>query len=163
MSRSQGSPLRADLVRDPFPNAQPEGSEAELISAQRAAAVLLAVAQALTGWGSYERASECLLRDLAGALGLSAGALWLRSGDSLVAGAIWCPDDSERAALHSARNFSPQRHCAGSARRRNSSGASSRPSHFSSLSGADGLARAARQTRCDRRAKFLHWNERCSW
>ena len=46
-----------------------------------------------------------------------------------------------RAGRHSSRNCRPQRHCRGSRRRRNSSGASSCPSHLQrSWRGASGLA-----------------------
>src|SRR5207245_4906012 len=45
-----------------------------------------------------------------------------------------------RAAVHSRRNASPQRHCARSARSRKSSGASSRPSQRRILAGACGFA-----------------------
>src|SRR4051812_47503006 len=48
-----------------------------------------------------------------------------------------------RAAVHSRRNESPHSHCLRSGRRRKSSGASSRASHFSTLSGAPGLAQGS--------------------
>src|SRR6185369_11056480 len=48
-----------------------------------------------------------------------------------------------RAAVHSRRNERPHSHCLTSGRRRKSSGASSRASHFSSLSGAAGLAQGS--------------------
>jgi len=44
------------------------------------------------------------------------------------------------AGRHSRRNCNPHSHWSGSGRKRNSSGASSRASHFKILSGADGLA-----------------------
>lgn len=79
-----------------------DGQEAEPDSAERATAVLLAVSQALTGWDSFERASERLLRELAGALGLAAGALWLPAGEALVASTIWSSHDGHRSALEGA-------------------------------------------------------------
>jgi hypothetical protein len=48
-----------------------------------------------------------------------------------------------RAAVHWRRKRRPQAHCAGSARKRQSSGASSRPIQRSALSGACGLAQGS--------------------
>jgi DNA-binding CsgD family transcriptional regulator len=56
----------------------------------------------LRAWDSFEKGSERLLRDLAGALGLKAGVLWLPQGDELVARAVWSGASIERSALDSA-------------------------------------------------------------
>src|ERR1700694_906080 len=68
----------------------------------RATAVLLAVSSAMTGWDTFEHASERLLRDLSGALGLVAGALWIPAGDALVATTIWSAPEIDGTALESA-------------------------------------------------------------
>jgi DNA-binding CsgD family transcriptional regulator len=88
--------------QDHADTSQIEGHEDELDSAERATAVLLAVSHALTGWDSFERASERLLRDLADALGLAAGALWLPTGETLVASTIWSTKEVDRMALEGA-------------------------------------------------------------
>src|ERR1700716_4132791 len=67
-----------------------------------ATAVLLAVSHAVTGWDTFERTSERLLRDLAGALGHAAGTLWIPAGDALVATTIWSANEIHRRGLESA-------------------------------------------------------------
>src|SRR5438067_13423753 len=93
---------RDDVVelRSPVPGA-------ELESAERAIAVMIAVSNTLTHWDSFEHASERLLRDLAGALGVAAGALWLRAGEVLVARTIWSAQAVDRTALERALNPLP--------------------------------------------------------
>jgi DNA-binding CsgD family transcriptional regulator len=81
---------------------QTPGRAAELHNAERATAVLVAVSHALTGWDSFEHASERLLRDLAGALGVAAGALWLPVGEALAVRTIWTAHGIDRTALERA-------------------------------------------------------------
>jgi DNA-binding CsgD family transcriptional regulator len=76
-----------------------EGHKHALANTEREVAVLLAVAQALTAWDRLEHGSERLLRGLAEALGLQAGALWLPQGDVLVARTIWSAPSADRMAL----------------------------------------------------------------
>jgi DNA-binding CsgD family transcriptional regulator len=52
-------------------------------------AVLLAVIRTLPAWKCFEHGSELLLRELAGALGQTAAALWLPHRGALVTRAIW--------------------------------------------------------------------------
>jgi DNA-binding CsgD family transcriptional regulator len=80
---------------------------AELESAERATAVMIAVSNTLTHWDSFEHASERLLRDLAGALGFAAGALWLPAGEVLVARTIWSAQAVDRTALERRLNPLP--------------------------------------------------------
>jgi DNA-binding CsgD family transcriptional regulator len=82
--------------------ARSEDRRARLETSERATAVLVAVSDALTSWDSFEDTSERLLRDLAGALGLVGAALWLPTGEALVASTIWCTHDRDRVALESA-------------------------------------------------------------
>ena len=84
------------------PEADAKGGKARLADAERGLAVLLALLQDLRAWDSFEKGSERLLRDLAGALGLKAGVLWLPQGDELVARAVWSGASIERSALDSA-------------------------------------------------------------
>src|SRR3989442_7760997 len=79
--------------------AEPQGHPAALHDAEREAALLLALSQALATWDGLELGGERLLRGLAGALGLRAGVLWLPHDDVLVARAIWSAPDIERTAL----------------------------------------------------------------
>jgi DNA-binding NarL/FixJ family response regulator len=65
-------------------------------------AVLVAVSRALTAWDSFESGSERLLADLAEALGLAAGALWLPQEDVLVARAIWSAPSIDGSAFEAA-------------------------------------------------------------
>jgi DNA-binding CsgD family transcriptional regulator len=76
--------------------------QAALHSAEREAALLLALSQALATWDSFEVGGERLLRGLAEALGLTAGVLWLPQDDVLVARAIWGVRDIDRTALERA-------------------------------------------------------------
>jgi DNA-binding CsgD family transcriptional regulator len=83
------------------------GRKGESETAER---VLLAVSHTLTGWDSFEAASERLLRDLAGALGLPAAALWLPDGESLVARSTWSASARIRTELdRSVRSRRPKR------------------------------------------------------
>jgi DNA-binding CsgD family transcriptional regulator len=82
--------------------ASPPGHESGLDSAGPEVAVLLAVSRALTTWDSFESGTERLLADLAEALGLAAGALWLPQEDVLVARAIWSTASVDRAAFDGA-------------------------------------------------------------
>lgn len=62
-------------------------------------AVVLAVLQTLTTWESFAQGSECLLCELAGALGQMAGALWLPEGELLVRRTIWSMPGVDQASL----------------------------------------------------------------
>jgi PAS domain S-box-containing protein len=78
------------------------GADAVLVSAEREVAAHLAVVDALTAWQSLEQGAERLLRELARALDLAGGALWLRDGDVLVPRVFWNvpphePSELERA------------------------------------------------------------------
>ena len=84
------------------PRTHAESRRSALDDDGRATAVLLAVSQAITGWDTFEHASERLLRDLSGALGLVAGALWIPAGDALVATTIWSAPEIDRTALENA-------------------------------------------------------------
>ncbi|MCW2968916.1 MAG: LuxR family transcriptional regulator [Solirubrobacterales bacterium] len=75
---------------------------AEADGDEPATAILLAVAQTLTAWDGFERASERLLGELAGALGLAAGALWLPAGEALVASSVWSASEDVRSELERA-------------------------------------------------------------
>src|SRR5450759_5189324 len=57
--------------------------------------------------------------------------------------AIWAALARVRAGRHSRRKARPQAHWYGSARRRNSIGESSRPSHLSTCAGVPGLAQGS--------------------
>jgi DNA-binding CsgD family transcriptional regulator len=94
-------------ARDDAAELRPSLPGTELESAERAIAVMIAVANTLTHWDSFEHASERLLRDLAGALGLAGGALWLPAGEVLVARAIWTAQSVDRTALERALNPLP--------------------------------------------------------
>lgn len=65
-------------------------------------AVVLAVLRTLTAWECFGEDSERLLRELAGALGQMAAALWLPQGESLIARAIWSMPGVDGAALQRA-------------------------------------------------------------
>src|ERR1700716_3804815 len=67
-----------------------------------ATAVLLAVSHAVTGWDTFERTSERLLRDLAGPLGHQAGPPWSPAEGALVATTIWSATEIHGRALESA-------------------------------------------------------------
>src|ERR1700730_4393772 len=102
MSSSKHDPYQ--LARDQLRAAEAEvaGQKAALDDAEREVAVFLAVSQALAAWDSFEHGIGRLLRDLAGALGLTAGALWLPQDDVLVARAIWSVPSIDRTALEGA-------------------------------------------------------------
>jgi DNA-binding CsgD family transcriptional regulator len=85
--------------------AEAAGYEAALDDAERENAALLAVSQALMACEDFEHGAELLLRDLARALGLAAGALWLPQEDVLVARASWSGPKVDRAAFE--RNLRP--------------------------------------------------------
>ncbi len=73
---------------------------------ERGLDAVLAVLQALEAWDSFEQGSNRLLRDLAGALGLQAGALWLSHEDQLVARAVWTMPNAEGVAVeHTLRSL----------------------------------------------------------
>ncbi len=99
---SHHEPTKRTQGRDRAVESPEEGHAAELDHAERGTAVLLAASHALTSWESFERASERLLRELAGALGAAAGALWLPAGETLAASSIWSTSDADRIALESA-------------------------------------------------------------
>ncbi|HEY4427061.1 MAG TPA: LuxR C-terminal-related transcriptional regulator [Solirubrobacteraceae bacterium] len=63
------------------------------------AAILLAVSHALTAWEGFDRSTERLLGELAGALGLAAGVLWLPAGEALVVTSAWGETEGDRAHL----------------------------------------------------------------
>jgi DNA-binding CsgD family transcriptional regulator len=65
----------------------------------REVAVLLAVSRALTAWDSFDTGSERLLAELAGALDLPAGALWLPHEEALVARTVWSMPGVDHASL----------------------------------------------------------------
>jgi DNA-binding CsgD family transcriptional regulator len=88
---------RGDVVQPEAP-----GQAAELDSAERATAILVAVSHALISWDSFEHASERLLRDLSGALGVAAGALWLPVRETLAMRTIWAAHGIDRTSLESA-------------------------------------------------------------
>ena len=70
--------------------------------AERGLDAVLAVLQTLESWDVFEQGSKRLLRNLAGALGLPAGVLWLPREDELVARAVWTTPSAERVAVESA-------------------------------------------------------------
>jgi DNA-binding NarL/FixJ family response regulator len=89
------------------PSAVPPGSsQAEPIRTPHALddgelelAVVLAVLRTLTAWECFADGSEYLLRELAGALGQMAAALWLAQGESLLTRAVWGMPGVDGAAL----------------------------------------------------------------
>jgi DNA-binding CsgD family transcriptional regulator len=83
------------------------GRDGDAQRVERATAVLLAVSQTLIGWDSFDAASERLLRDLAGALGMGAGAVWLPAGEELVPRSTW--GASAKMLKELARFLRPQR------------------------------------------------------
>jgi DNA-binding CsgD family transcriptional regulator len=76
--------------------------EADRDGSDRAFALLVVVAEALTSSDSFEDASSRLLRDLAGVLDLAAGTLWLPVGETLVASTVWAGRGVDRNALERA-------------------------------------------------------------
>lgn len=84
-----GEPLGRDDARP----------RAALDDAERELSVLSAILKSLTTWDSFARGSERLLRELAGALGQMAGALWLPQGHLLSAGSVWSMPSVDRQAL----------------------------------------------------------------
>jgi DNA-binding CsgD family transcriptional regulator len=98
-------------VPDPFSRVSgPDESPDRRTSAQnvgssngdREVAVLLAVSRALTAWDSFDSGSKGLLAELAGALGMPAGALWLPEDEMLVARSVWSTADEDAASLQRA-------------------------------------------------------------
>ena len=91
----------------PKPSAVPPGSaETDPIRTPHALddgelelAVMLAVLRTLTAWERFGEGSERLLRELAGALGQMAAALWMPRGESLVTRATWSMPGVDGAAL----------------------------------------------------------------
>jgi DNA-binding CsgD family transcriptional regulator len=72
------------------------------VDAEIGLTVLLAVLERLRRWQSFDRDGRVLLCDLAAALGLQAGALWLPQKGALVARATWTAPGVEGTALESA-------------------------------------------------------------
>jgi DNA-binding CsgD family transcriptional regulator len=73
--------------------------DVSLDDSERELAVALAVLQTLTAWECFGQGSEHLLRELAGALGQMAGALWLPQGELLLARTIWSMPGVDGVAL----------------------------------------------------------------
>jgi hypothetical protein len=67
--------------------------------AEREIAVHVAVAEALRAWRSVEESAPELLRDVARALDLERGALWVPRDDALRLRALWQAAESERPEL----------------------------------------------------------------
>jgi DNA-binding CsgD family transcriptional regulator len=76
----------------PRPNSASEEGERER-------AVLFAVLNSLTAWDSFAGGSRRLLRELACALGQTAGAFWLPEGNRLILRATWSREDAESERL----------------------------------------------------------------
>lgn len=70
--------------------------------AERGLDAVLAVLHTLESWDCFEQGSKRLLRNLAGALGLPAGVLWLPREDELVARAAWTTPSADRVAVEGA-------------------------------------------------------------
>jgi DNA-binding CsgD family transcriptional regulator len=68
---------------------------------ERGLAALMALADVLRGWDCFERGSEMLLREMAAALGQSAGILWLPQSGVLVPRAIGSVRGHDLAMLRS--------------------------------------------------------------
>jgi DNA-binding CsgD family transcriptional regulator len=83
-------------------DAQREGQRGRSADAERGLAAVLAVMRTLRAWDCFEQGAERLLSDLAGALDLEAGALWLPHEDELVANTIWTAPGINRGPLESA-------------------------------------------------------------
>jgi DNA-binding CsgD family transcriptional regulator len=82
--------------------AQREAQGGSSVDAERGLAAVLAVLQTLRAWDCFEQGSERLLSDLASALELEAGALWLPREDELTAHAIWTAPGINRGPFESA-------------------------------------------------------------
>ena len=72
---------------------------AALHEAERALALLLAVAHGARSWGPIGPEAPRLLGDLAGPLQQTAAVLWLPEGDALVARSVWSARSADGAAL----------------------------------------------------------------
>jgi DNA-binding CsgD family transcriptional regulator len=83
-------------------DARTAGLPVEPHGGEPATAVLLAVSHALTGWDGFERSSERLLCELAGALGMAAGTLWLPAGEALIVSTVWSSSEDARFELERA-------------------------------------------------------------
>jgi DNA-binding CsgD family transcriptional regulator len=83
-------------------HAQREGQRGSSADAERGLAVVLAVLRTLRAWDCFEQGGERLLGDLANALELEAGALWLPHEGELVAHAIWTAPGINRGPFESA-------------------------------------------------------------
>ena len=79
-----------------------EGERSSSADAERGLAAVLAVLEVLRAWDCFEQGGERLLSDLASALELEAGALWLPHEDELVARTIWTAPWINRGTLESA-------------------------------------------------------------
>jgi DNA-binding CsgD family transcriptional regulator len=94
----------------PQPSAVPPGSSETdpvriphaLDDGERELAVVLAVLRTLTAWECFEEGSERLLRELAGALGQMAAALWMPHEESLLVRAVWSMPGVDGAVLEHA-------------------------------------------------------------
>jgi DNA-binding CsgD family transcriptional regulator len=64
--------------------------------AEREIAAHVAVYEALSAWQGLEQGARRLLCDLGGALGFTAGTLWVPRGDVLAARVTWTADPEER-------------------------------------------------------------------
>jgi DNA-binding CsgD family transcriptional regulator len=129
------------LARHSHDNAgdpQTEGLAEETDGGERATAILLAVSRALISWDSFDSVSERLLRDLAGALGFTAGVLWLPTGEALLARAVWGVTDEIRLELE--RALQPLRLAPG-VRLPGSAWARGEPTHSVVADGAESGAR----------------------
>jgi DNA-binding CsgD family transcriptional regulator len=72
-----------------MPISNRDSSQRPASPAEREVAVHKAVSTALAAWDSFEPGATLLLREMADALGLAAGALWLPRGNALVARLLW--------------------------------------------------------------------------
>jgi DNA-binding CsgD family transcriptional regulator len=79
-----------------------EHQSAAAADAEVGLAAVLAVLGRLRAWESFERDGRVLLGDLAAALGLQAGTLWLAQKGALVARAIWTAPGVDGTALERA-------------------------------------------------------------
>jgi DNA-binding CsgD family transcriptional regulator len=70
-----------------------------LEDAERELSLQRALVRSIVAWDGFAPGSERLLRELAGALGQIAGALWLAQGDSLSALSVWAMPSVDRGAL----------------------------------------------------------------
>jgi DNA-binding CsgD family transcriptional regulator len=88
---------------DPVRPTATEGSRptTALDDPERELAVLRAVLASMTTWERFDDGAERMLRELAGALGQMAAALWLPHGERLTPRAIWSMPSVDRERLES--------------------------------------------------------------